>query len=361
MRQKPKTSLRELLDRRAIKELADARSFSRGVEYQAGGLASDEPMMDIEKLSQRELNELKRRIDQRLRRVEGDGRRTLVERLADAKSVELVVFAVKGQAIRCRTLDQGEPVTFRPGAGVRSEAEAHILTVRPRKAWVYGRTTYLSGHVLGMRLDVATLRLAPLKLLDEWTWEPREEGWGEDDGPVMECLKPVIAAGPRPSFEMEQILPGLDPDDPDSDPIGQAVGLYEAGDVSQSFKVLHQCLEEDLRVLDAHAHLGNWVFGDPPRDWQAKLAQRHYAAGVAIGELSLGCDFKGVLPWNRIDNRPFLRCLHGLGLSHWAQGDFEAAGKIFERMLWLNPNDNQGARFCLLEVEARTSYRKSKS
>ncbi|PJA15100.1 MAG: hypothetical protein COX65_04610 [Elusimicrobia bacterium CG_4_10_14_0_2_um_filter_56_8] len=326
------------------------------------GLAGKEQynyFMDIEKLTPQELNDLKIRVDRRLREVTGADSRSFAERLSAKDIVELVVFAVKGKAIRCRTLDTGEPLTFRPASGVRSEAEGYILTVRPGKAWSYGRTTYLSGQVLNMRLDIPALKLIPLKLEDEEVWDPREEYWGEEGEPVMDCFKPIIAAGPRPSFEMEQILPGFDPEDPDSDPIGQAVDFYETGEIEKSYTVLQQCLEADWRVLDAHTHLGNWVFGEEPGKWQAEQARRHYAAGVAIGELALGPDFKGVLPWGRINNRPFLRCLHGLGLCFWALGDLQAAGKIFKRMLWLNPGDNQGARFCLLETSAGTSYAES--
>ena len=70
--------------------------------------------------------------------------------------------------------------------------------------------------------------------------------------------------------------------------------------------------QADLRCLDAHAHLGNSVF-----DWRPEEAIRHYEAGVRIGELSLGEGFDGLLPWGWIDNRPFLRCMHGFGLCLW--------------------------------------------
>lgn len=313
---------------------------------------------DIDQLSIGELNDLKRKVEQRLRHLEGEGSRSLAERLAGEEKIELVALAVKQSGIRCRTLDTGELVTLRKG--VRDEAEAHILTVRPRKAWTYGRTTYLSGEVLGIKLDMAALKLVPLKLKDETLWDPKEEYWGEAGKPIMECFRPIIAAGPRLSFEMEQILPGLDCDDPDSDPIGQAVDLHDSGDTEGAYRILHQCLEADLRVLDAHAHLGHWAFGDGSHEFAAEQAQRNYEAGVAIAELSLGPHFKGVLPWGRIDNRPFLRCLHGLGLCRWALGDLKEAGKIFERMLWLNPSDNQGIRFCLAEVTTGTKYEDSK-
>jgi hypothetical protein len=108
----------------------------------------------------------------------------------------------------------------------------------------------------------------------------------------------------------------------------------------------------DLRCLDAHAHLGNLFFnGDPEH------ALRHYAVGVGIGELSLGEDFDGVLQWGFIDNRPFLRCMHGFGLSLWRLGRHDDAAAIFDRMLWLNPSDNQGVRFLIDEVRAGTAWK----
>ena len=107
----------------------------------------------------------------------------------------------------------------------------------------------------------------------------------------------------------------------------------------------------DLRCLDAHSHLGNFVFDHHPRD-----AIRHYEVGLRIGELSLGDDFTGVLPWGLIDNRPFLRCMHGYGLCLWRLGRFDEAEHIFQQMLWLNPSDNRGVRFLIDEVKEKTAW-----
>lgn len=72
-------------------------------------------------------------------------------------------------------------------------------------------------------------------------------------------------------------------------------------------------VEWDSRCLDADAHLGLLAFdrGDPGS------ALTHYVAGVCVAEQSLPEDFDGVLGWGWVDNRPFLRCLHGLTLSAW--------------------------------------------
>jgi len=96
-------------------------------------------------------------------------------------------------------------------------------------------------------------------------------------------------------FEMEQVLPGRNPDDFDSDPIFAANDLKQAGDTAAALDILAQLIEADLRCLDAHAHLGNLHFQTSP-DW----AMNHYEVGFRIGELSLGADFDGVLAWDRI-------------------------------------------------------------
>jgi len=77
-----------------------------------------------------------------------------------------------------------------------------------------------------------------------------------------------------------------------------------------------------------------------------------YEVGVRIAELSLGEVFDGVLPWGLVDNRPFLRCLNGYGLCLWRLGRLDEAARVFDRILWMNPSDNQGVRFLLPAVRA---------
>lgn len=59
------------------------------------------------------------------------------------------------------------------------------------------------------------------------------------------------------------------------------------------------------------------------------------------------------LPWSGLYNRPHLRCLHGYGLCLWRLGRYDEVSAVFERILALNPNDNQGARFCLFDGARR--------
>jgi hypothetical protein len=194
-------------------------------------------------------------------------------------------------------------------------------------------------------------RLVPLELRPQGEWDPAEEYWGEADEPIEAWAKPIIKRGPRPMYEMEQILPGADPENFDSDPILDANELKDRGQIARAKKLLEQLLIKDIRCLDAHAHLGNIAF-----DKNVRNALDHYQRGVLIGELSLGATFEGVLPWGMIDNRPFLRCLSGLGLCLWRLERYEEAEALFERLLWMSPSDNLGIRFLLPPVRARKPW-----
>ncbi|MGD0621312.1 MAG: HepT-like ribonuclease domain-containing protein [Thermacetogeniaceae bacterium] len=272
-----------------------------------------------------------------------------VEDLDAGKTVELAVISVKTNNARCRVLGSDLIITFR--TRVWDIVPGEIITAQPRKFWRYAGHPYLSGEIEFTRIEIPLLGLKPLLLTDFGMWNPLDQYWGEKGEPVAEWAKPIIARGPRPEYEMEQVLPGDDPDDPDSDPIIESNELQETGDYSGAYKILMELLESDLRCLDAHCHLGNLAF-----DHRPELAIKHYEVGVRIGELSLGEKFDGVLPWGLIDNRPFLRCLDGYGLCVWRLGRFEEAERVFERMLWLNPSDNQGARFLLDSVKDRKEW-----
>jgi hypothetical protein len=269
--------------------------------------------------------------------------------IALGSPVQFVVLACKSNALRCRLLGTTREVTLR--TAVRDEVPGEIITVMPTKQWTHARHAYLAGKVLSMRANVNSLGLVPLALHDQGEWDPETEYWGAEGEPIEEWVKPIIARGKRPMFEMEQVLPGADPEDFDSDPIVEASELNAAGDRSGAREVLMNLLALDLRCLDAHAHLGNLQF-----DRQPAQALRHYDVGVSIGAFSLGKKFDGVLPWGLIDNRPFLRCMLGVGLCWWRLGKPREAASFFRKMLWLNPSDNQGARFNLAAIEAGKTW-----
>lgn len=264
--------------------------------------------------------------------------------------VELAVVSVPSatqQTARCRLLGTRQAVTLRCR---RAWVPGEIVRVRLRKEWNSG-DPHLSAEVKSGRIDATALGLTPLRLEDRGVWNPIEEYWGEEGEPIEGWAKRIVAFGPRRAFEMEQVLPGYDYEDPDCDPIGVSNDLRDSGDTRGAYRILMDLCQADLRCLDAHAHLGNLAF-----DRSASDAVRHYEVGFRIGELSLPDGFDAVLPWGHIDNRPFLRCMHGFGLCLWRLGQFAEASQVFDRMLWLNPSDNQGVRSLIDDVRAKRAW-----
>jgi hypothetical protein len=264
------------------------------------------------------------------------------------KAVQMIVLSVKARTARCRLAGGEREITFRSDR-VWDLVPGWMVTVIPHKQWTYAGHPYLSGMIVSSHLDVPALGLVPLGLTDMGLWDPRQEYWGEPGEPIEDWAKPIIAFGPRRQFEMDQILPGsgLDIDDPFSDPITDSNTLKEGGDYEGARRIQMDLCQTELRCLDAHTHLGNLLFDSFPEQ-----AIRHYEVGVRIGELSLGESFNGLLPWGHIDNRPFLRCLHGYGLCLWRLERRDESLKVFNRLLWLSPSDTLRVRFLVDPVRS---------
>ncbi len=269
--------------------------------------------------------------------------------LSPGATVEAIVLSVKTNAARCRLVAGDATFTLRC-ADVYDLVPGELATLRLAKVWRHAGHPYASGEIARCRLSADRLGLVPLQLSRHGDWDPAEEDWGEEEA-ISEWARAIVARGPRPAFELEQMLPGVDPDNWETDPILEAVELREAGDGQGARTRLMELLDRDLRCLDAHAHLGNQEF-----DLMPDKALRHYEAGVRIGELSFPPDFDGVLPWALVANRPFLRCLHGYGLTLWRLGRGDDAAGVFERVLRLDPSDAQGVRSLLADVRRGRSW-----
>lgn len=94
----------------------------------------------------------------------------------------------------------------------------HAADAEQTARWVYPQFGSADIHV-GV----------PLGLTPRGQWDPVAEYWGEPEEPLPSLCLTTIAAGSRPCFEMEQVIPGADDDDWDSDPIIEAADLHQAG------------------------------------------------------------------------------------------------------------------------------------
>jgi tetratricopeptide (TPR) repeat protein len=273
---------------------------------------------------------------------------------------EAAVLRVNDRSARVRLLSDDTQLTFR-SSDASDVVPGQVVTLVVEKRWDWRGNACASGEMLDPRIDVTKLGLEPLpmQILDESSdlrsaYEPFRRP--DPYAPLWRKL----TAKPRLCLEFDPIawgaFPDRDPEDFDDDPTCDAADLAEAGDVEGARELLMKLTLKDLRCLDAHAHLGNLEFEHSP-----EFALLHYEIGVRIGDLSLPPAFDGVLIWGRIYNRPFLRCLRGYGLCLWRLGRTAEARQVFERILSLNPNDNQGVRFVWEDVRHGRSWEETQA
>lgn len=265
------------------------------------------------------------------------------------QTLDAIVLKVNDRSARVRIVGETGEVTFKSGDAFEL-VPGHVATLVLTKRWTWRGDAYASGEVEQSRLEVAALGLEPLPLRDGELLDARK---GYEPYRAPDPYAPLwrkLTARPKPAFEFDALAWGPRLDDPDEHRVSDAADLAAAGDEESARELLMDVLHHDLRCIDAHGHLGNLEFDRNP-----KGALLHHEVGIAIGELSLPRGFDGFLPWGRLYNRPLLRCLHGAALCLWRLGRALEAQMVFERILALNPNDNQGVRFCWNDLlEGRT-------
>jgi tetratricopeptide (TPR) repeat protein len=79
-------------------------------------------------------------------------------------------------------------------------------------------------------------------------------------------------------------------------------------------------------------------------------ALKYFETGYRIGLQSVPENFSGRLPWIHRENRPFLRVAHDYGLALERERRHLEAVDVYEQILALNPDDNQGIRYRLPSI-----------
>jgi tetratricopeptide (TPR) repeat protein len=123
----------------------------------------------------------------------------------------------------------------------------------------------------------------------------------------------------------------------------EALEHWRVGDVAVAEDMYQDLVGEYPEFIDVHHHLA-LLFSETGR---GKEAFRLWQEVVDMGLSCLPEAFEmgqHLLPWPFLENRPFLRAYHGLGLEYLARGRVEKALEMFENILAMNPGDNQGVR-----------------
>jgi tetratricopeptide (TPR) repeat protein len=100
--------------------------------------------------------------------------------------------------------------------------------------------------------------------------------------------------------------------------------------------------------IDALHHLS--IFYDEAGLDAISYAYSQAAVGVGLRAIPAGFSWsKSRLEWSVLENRPFLRAYHGLGLWFLKHQHYRDAEQAFTRILAVCPNDNIGVRYLLPE------------
>lgn len=125
-------------------------------------------------------------------------------------------------------------------------------------------------------------------------------------------------------------------------------------------KIFKKIIAKHPFHIDAYNHL-SIAFRNQNKTFESLLtAEKSYKIGKACfpKEFKKG---KDKLIWSCLDNRPFLRACQCYGLENQYHNDFDLAIKLYEEILTLNENDNQGIRYLLLETFlSQKDYKKAK-
>jgi tetratricopeptide (TPR) repeat protein len=108
-------------------------------------------------------------------------------------------------------------------------------------------------------------------------------------------------------------------------------------------KLVMQAIELDPNNADAYNYLASIE-----KDIDKAITQ--YEKAIKAGEKTLGKKFfkeeKGYF-WGVLETRPYMRAKAALADCFYAKKEVDKAIEIYEEMLELNPNDNQGIRYLL--------------
>ena len=128
--------------------------------------------------------------------------------------------------------------------------------------------------------------------------------------------------------------------------LDMALETWEADHPGRAEKMLLAIVAECPSHIDALHHL-SIIYDEQGRGLEAYVFCQ---AAVSIGLQAIPEKFKweqSLLEWSMLENRPFRRAYHNLGLWHLNGNRYDDAIEIFARLLSTNPNDNQGVRHLL--------------
>lgn len=201
------------------------------------------------------------------------------------------------------------------------------------------KTTYLTGEVLSWDFIIDNLDTQGHDFSFDEIWDPRI-GYGEEE--AEEYFHDYLSEGLRKSYIFKDYS-GYGFYKEHDDPVFTAT----ESDHDTRYSILTKLWEDYPQCIDALVHIGHTYLENK---YMYGNARNCYLTAVSIAEKNLPEDFDGILRWMSLENRPYLRALHGLCLVCWKMESFSEAQRIAEKLLRLCPEDNLGVRFIIDKI-----------
>ena len=183
------------------------------------------------------------------------------------------------------------------------------------------------------------------KLLDPMKMQARKERALIDTRALLQARE-FESLEEANAYLQEVLKEGGPPPAPADTPLKQAQQVvYDAMEATGRRRVAlaRRALEISKDCADA------WVLLAGEQN-DLKKALEYARKGVAAGERALGEEYFKENEehfWEDVDTRPYMRALLAYADLLWAIGDRDEAIDVYQKMLRLNPNDNQGVRHVL--------------
>lgn len=112
---------------------------------------------------------------------------------------------------------------------------------------------------------------------------------------------------------------------------------------------MRKLIQKHPYFIDAYTYLGFALKNQGQNEESFTMVEKAYH--LAMDCIPAEFDFsKHQISWYNTDNRPFLRALDNFASEHYYRGNLGVSTPVFEKILSINPSDNQGIRYSLLAI-----------
>lgn len=121
----------------------------------------------------------------------------------------------------------------------------------------------------------------------------------------------------------------------------------------QAVRCFKKALEIDDEYIDAYNGLGSVYFLK-----NSRISKEYFQKAYELTKNFFKEKWPEEINWGILENRQYLRAMHGYGLLLWREKKDKEAMDIFKLILKLNKNDNQGARYLVASLYEGISWNK---